>query len=239
MKTKSIIENSLSMLAAFLMSVAPQQSFEYTPGAPIVLSPKAKQCLHISIQESEADLIRQTIAGDHLAYTTLVRRYERMVFGLAFQMLGNREDALEVTQDAFLKAFRFLSGYRGESRFSTWLYRIARTSAINYLRRARRDTIALDSPESPVRRMSADAPNGFETMANSERSALLLRAFNMLLPDDGAVLRLFYLQEQSLEEICEIMDWSMSNAKSRLCRARQRLRTVLVGRFANEFADWI
>jgi RNA polymerase sigma-70 factor (ECF subfamily) len=239
LKTKSTTENILSMLAAFLMSVSPQQSLEFNPGAAIALSPKAKERLRASSEEAESECIRQSISGDQIAYATLVRRYERMVFGLAFQMLGNREDALEVTQDTFLKAYRFLAGYRGESRFSTWLYRIARTSSINYLRRARRETIALDTPESPVRRMSADAPNGFETIANSERTALLLRAFNMLMPNDGTVLRLFYLQEQSLEEICEIMNWSMSNAKSRLCRARQRLRTVLVEHFSDEFADWV
>lgn len=227
------------MLAAFLMSVAPQQPIFHVPGTPLALTPKAHQRLRVASQDAEAELIRQAIDGDQMAYATLMRRYERMVFGLAFQMLGNREDALEVTQDAFLKAYRFLAGYRGESRFSTWLYRIARTSSINYLRRARRPTVALDAPESSVRYMSADAPNGFETVVNTERTTLLLRAFNMLLPDDGTVLRLFYMQEQSLEEICEIMDWTMSNAKSRLCRARQRLKTVLLEHFPHEFADWV
>lgn len=227
------------MLAAFLMSVAPQQPASFVPGMPIALSPKAHQRLRISERDAESTLIRQTLEGDQMAYTTLVRRYERMVFSLALQMLGNREDALEVTQDAFLKAYRFLSGYRGESRFSTWLYRIARTSAINYLRRSKISTVALDAPDSPVRLMSADAPNGFESVVNTERTALLLRAFNMLLPNDGTVLRLFYMQEQSLEEICEIMDWTMSNAKSRLCRARQRLKAVLTEHFSGEFADWL
>lgn len=227
------------MFAAFLLSATPDQAIPQLPGAAIALSPKAQQRLQASGHDAEAALIRQAIAGNQAAYAALVRRYERMVFSLALQMLGNREDALEVTQDAFLKAFRFLSGYRGESRFSTWLYRIARTSAINRLRKVRRETIALDAPESPVRQMRSDSPSGFETMVTSERTRLLLQAFDMLLPDDGAALRLFYLQEQSLEEICEIMSWTMSNAKSRLCRARQRLRVVLLEHFADEFGDWI
>lgn len=227
------------MLAAFVLSVVPQQTLNPVPGLPVALSLKARKNLRASALETESDLIRQAIGGDHAAYGLLVRRYERMVFSLAVQMVRNREDALEVTQDTFVKAFRFLSGYRGESRFSTWLYRIARTSAINYLRRTRRETVALDAPESPVRHMSTETPNGFEKMAGAERSALLQRAFDMLLPDDGAVLRLFYIQEQRLEEICEIMDWTMSNAKSRLCRARQRLRTVLLKNFSEEFAEWV
>jgi len=227
------------MLAAFVLSVVPQQPHHSVPSLPVALSLKARKNMRASTLETESELIRQSLGGDHAAYGLLVRRYERMVYALAVQMVRNREDALEVTQDTFLKAFRFLSGYRGESRFSTWLYRIARTSAINYLRRARRETMTLDAPESPVRNMSTDVPNGFESIANTERMALLQRAFGMLLPDDGAVLRLFYIQEQRLEEICEIMDWTMSNAKSRLCRARQRLRAVLQEHFSEEFAEWV
>lgn len=227
------------MLAAFLLSASPELSLDHLAGAPIVLKPSVQERLKTSSQEAEAALIRQAIAGNQSAYAALVRRYDRMVYGLALQMVGNREDALEVTQDAFLKAFRFLSSYRGESRFSTWLYRIARTSAINNLRRVRRDTVTLDAPESPVRAMSSDIINGYEKVTTSERSEMLQRAFRMLLPDDGVVLTLFYLQEQSLEEICEVMGWTMSNAKSRLCRARQRLKTVLVEHFSAEFGEWI
>ena len=227
------------MLAAFLLSAAPDLTLDHLAGAPIALKPAVQERLKNSGRDAEDALIRQAIAGNQSAYAALVRRYDRMVYGLALQMVGNREDALEVTQDAFLKAFRFLSSYRGESRFSTWLYRIARTSAINNLRRVRRETVTLDTPESPVRRMVSDMVNGYETVALGERSELLRRAFNMLLPDDNVVLTLFYFQEQSLEEICEVMGWTMSNAKSRLCRARQRLRVILVEHFADEFGDWI
>lgn len=227
------------MLAAFLLSASPDLTLDHLTGAPIALKPAVQERLKNSSRDAEDALIRQAIAGNQPAYAALVRRYDRMVYGLALQMVGNREDALEVTQDAFLKAFRFLSSYRGESRFSTWLYRIARTSAINNLRRVRRETVTLDTPESPVRRMVSDMVNGYETVALGERSELLRRAFNMLLPDDNVVLTLFYFQEQSLEEICEVMGWTMSNAKSRLCRARQRLRVILVEHFADEFGDWI
>lgn len=227
------------MLAAFLLSAIPESKKENTPNALPVLTPKAPFRWNTTSQETEAMLIKEAIAGNQSAYASLVRRYDRMVFGLALQMLGNREDALEVTQDAFLKAFRFLASYRGESRFSTWLYRIARTSAINYLRRARRETISIDAPESPVRRMFSDSPNGYESIVTSERSETLIRAFRMLLPDDAAVLTLFYMQEQSLEEICEVMGWTMSNAKSRLCRARQRLRLVLIEHFSDELGEWV
>lgn len=227
------------MLAAFLLTATPEITLNHLNGAPIAIKAPVLERLRTSGQDAEAALVRQAIAGNQSAYAALVRRYDRMVYGLAFQMVGNHEDALEIAQDAFLKAFRFLSGYRGESRFSTWLYRIARTSAINYLRRAKRETVTLDAPESPVRRMAADSPDGYQSVTATERSDMLRRAFNMLLPDDSSVLTLFYLKEQSLEEICEIMGWTMSNAKSRLCRARQRLRAVLTEHFADEFGEWL
>lgn len=227
------------MLTAFLLSAAQDLPQPYKPVEPIALSKPIRERFERSSREAENALIRQAIAGNQAAYAGLVHRYERMVFGLALQLLGNRDDALEATQDAFLKAFRFLASYRGESRFSTWLYRIARTSSINYLRRARRETVTLDAPESPVRRMMTDLPDAYHKVTNNERSDLLRQAFNMLLPDDNAVLTLFYLQELSLEEICEVMGWTMSNAKSRLCRARRRLRIVLTTHFANEFGEWI
>ncbi|MBK8922734.1 MAG: sigma-70 family RNA polymerase sigma factor [Saprospirales bacterium] len=227
------------MLAAFLASATLEPTGNQRPQLPVALSPQTRQRPGHFSQEAEAALIQQAISGAPSACAALVRRYDRMVFGLAFQILGNREDALEATQDAFLKAFRFLSGYRGDSRFSTWLYRIARTSAINYLRKARRQTMALDAPGSPVRHMPTVAFNGLEAVMSGERAGMLRSALRMLLPDDSAVLTLFYLQEQSLEEICEIMGWTMSNAKSRLCRARQRLRVVLLEHFADEFAEWV
>lgn len=227
------------MLTAFLLSASPELNLNRLTAAPIILSAPVLEKLNTSRRNAEDGLIRQAIAGNQAAYAGLMRRYERMVFGLALQMVGNREDALEVTQDAFLKAYRFLAGYRGESRFSTWLYRIARTSAINYLRRAKRDTVTLDTPESPVRKMTTDVPDGYQTITTTERSVQLRRAFGLLLPDDANVLTLFYLKEQSLDEICEVMGWTMSNAKSRLCRARQRLRAVLTEHFSEEFSEWV
>ncbi len=226
------------MFTAFLLSAISDHTVAQNT-APIALTAKAKQRLQASSREAEAALIKQALAGDQSAYAALVRRYNRMVFGLVLQMLGNREDALEVTQDAFLKAFRFLGSYRGESRFSTWLYHIARTSAINRLRRVRRDIVALDAPEAAVRQMTASMADGYDVLVSSEQTDILLRAFQLLRPDDGTVLRLFYMQEQSLEEICKIMDWTMSNAKSRLCRARQRLRQVLEAHFAEELSEWV
>ncbi len=228
------------MLATFLLSATPELlNLNLNQSAAIALSQPVQERLHSSAREAENAMIRQAIAGNQAAYASLVRRYERMVYGLALQMVGNREDALEVTQDAFLKAFRFLASYRGESRFSTWLYRIARTSSINHLRRARRETVTLDTPESPVRKMTTDTPDGHQLLTTAERADQLRSAFNLLLPDDSSVLTLFYLQEKSLDEICDIMGWTMSNAKSRLCRARQRLRAVLVEHFSTEFSEWV
>lgn len=225
------------MLATFLIS-APS---DLTLQLPNPVSAPALQCAPKTVvrHDDETELIQRAIAGSQQAYAAIVKRYERMVFSLTLDMLGNSEDAHEATQDAFLKAFRHLASWRGESRFSTWLYRIARTTALDRLRRKRMETVSLDAPESPARRMLTFDTSGLDNVVSQERSALLQEAFRHLLAPDSAVLTLFYLHEQSLEEICEVMGWTMSNAKSRLCRARQRLREVLLENYAAEFAEWI
>ena len=173
-------------------------------------------------------LIEQALAGKQSAYTAIVTQYRRMVFALAFDMLQNRDDAEEVTQDAFMKAFRFLGAWRAESRFSTWLYRIAQSSAIDFIRRKRMITTPLDSiAAAPLFQIADEASDVLHMMETRERGLRLKQAMEQLLPDDRTVLQLFYLKEQSLEEICSITGWTMSNAKSRLCRARQRFREIL------------
>src|ERR1700727_697756 len=96
---------------------------------------------------SDAELIEQTLAGNQQAYADLVKRHQRFVFTLAMRFVKTREDAEEVSQDSFIKAYRSLSAFQGNSKFSTWLYSIVYTTAMTFLRKRRLDTDSIDDEE--------------------------------------------------------------------------------------------
>lgn len=187
---------------------------------------------------SDESLIEQALSGRQSALSMLVKRYEQYVFTLALRFVKNREDAHEVAQDSFLRAFRYLQDFRGDSKFSTWLYKIVFTTSLNHLRKFNPDIRSLDDEEHPVRLPDGYATDVSSKMEHHDRSKALQQAIALLSPDDAGIITLFYLYEQSLEEICEVMELSMSNAKTKLCRARQRLKVVIDDKFAETLKDW-
>lgn len=181
----------------------------------------------MATQLSDDVLIAQAISGRQQAYAMLVHRYEQYVFTLALRMVRNREDAHEIAQDCFLKAFRSLHDFRGESRFSTWLYRIVYNTTLNHLRKTQPDIQSMNDDEHPVLLPDEGVPDAGVQMEKEERNQSIRAAIALLSPDDATIINLFYIQEQSLEEICAITSMTMSNAKTKLCRARQRLKGTL------------
>jgi RNA polymerase sigma factor (sigma-70 family) len=182
---------------------------------------------------SDETLIQQALNGRQMAFGMLVKRYEQYVFTIALRMMKNRENAHEVAQDSFLRAFRYLPEFRGEAKFSTWLYKIVYTTALNRLRKENPDIVSLDDEEHPIHFRQASTADVSEKIEKEERKSLINKAISMLSPDDASVITLFYLYEHSLEEICQITDLSMTNAKTKLCRARQRLKSILDTNFAH------
>ncbi|MDO8365472.1 MAG: RNA polymerase sigma factor [Saprospiraceae bacterium] len=183
---------------------------------------------------SDETLIQQALGGRQTAFAALVNRYERYAFTLALRMVKNREDAHEVAQDAFLRAFRYLPDFRGEAKFSTWLYKIVYSTSLNFLRKQNPDIQSLDDENRPVRRSDEGTPDASHAMEQNDRNAALQSAIGHLSSDDAAIITLFYLYEHSLEEICQITNLTMTNAKTKLCRARQRLKAVVESKFATE-----
>jgi RNA polymerase sigma factor (sigma-70 family) len=179
---------------------------------------------------SDESLIEQALSGRQVAYSTLVKRYEHFVFTLCMRMVKQREAAHEVAQDSFMRAFRYLSDFRGESKFSTWLYKIVYTTALNHLRKNNPSLVSLNDDERPIQVADADQNNIGYRLEIADRNAALQTAINELSPDDSTIITLFYLYEHSLEEICTITGLTFSNAKTKLCRARQRLRIILEDR---------
>jgi RNA polymerase sigma factor (sigma-70 family) len=179
---------------------------------------------------SDSNLIQQALAGSQPAFATLVKRYEKYVFTLVLRWVRNREEANEVAQDCFLKAFRYLGDFRGESKFTTWLYKIAYTTSLNHLRRHKPDIRSLDDDEQPLALADSGTPDAGHEMERIERQVALQDAISLLSEEDAAIITLFYLHELSLDEICQVTGLSLTNAKTRLCRARQRLKPLLEAR---------
>jgi RNA polymerase sigma-70 factor (ECF subfamily) len=185
---------------------------------------------------SDEILIEQARNGRQTAFAMLVKRYEQYAFTLALRFVKNREDAHEVAQDAFLRAFRYLPDFRGDAKFTTWLYKIVYSTSLNFLRKQNPDIQSIDDDDRPVKLPDEGTPDPSQAMEREDRNAALQRAIQMLSPDDAGIITLFYLYEHSLEEICQIMDMTMTNAKTKLCRARQRLKAIVEGRFSTEIA---
>lgn len=183
---------------------------------------------------SDETLIQQALAGRQSAFAMLVKRYEKYVFTLALRFVRNREDAHEVAQDCFLRMFRYMADFRGECKFTTWIYKIVYSTSLNHLRKKNPDILSLDDEQRPIHLKDAGAPDADAALERDDRNAALHRAIAQLSAEDAGVITLFYLYEQSLEEICQIMDLTMTNAKTKLCRARQRLKTVLDTKFSAE-----
>lgn len=145
-----------------------------------------------------------------------------MAYTVAMRVLRHREEAEEVTQDAFVKAYQNLQGYQGGSKFSTWLFSITYRTAISKLRARRAETSDLENvPESFA--ASVDGSNS----EVRDRRAALEHALGQLAPEDAAVVSLFYLHEQNVEEIVTATGLSASNVKVKLHRSRKKLFDIL------------
>lgn len=176
---------------------------------------------------SDIELIQQTMAGNQAAYADLVKRHQRFVFTLAVRFTKTREDAEEVAQDCFIKAYRSLASFQQQSKFSTWLYSIVYTTAMTHLRKKRVPTDSIDDEDGFIQ--IADTHGGMDAnlAENKSRSYYLNMAISQLLPDDAAIITLFYNGEQSLEEIGEALNMEANTVKVKLFRARQRLKEKL------------
>jgi len=180
-------------------------------------------------KESDADLVAATKSGETHAFEKLVVRYERRVFAVAQRITNNREDAEDVVQESFHKAFIHLGDFQEKSRFSTWLIRIAMNEAFMLLRRRRGVLEVLpesndDGVESVSEAFVDQRPSPEESCWRRERTELLTEAINRLGPKIRSTILLSDLEEHSLEETAHILGTSISAVKSRLFQGRRKLR---------------
>ena len=176
-------------------------------------------------------LVERATHGDREAFGTLVQRHQDRVFNLAYQVVRNREDALDVAQEAFVKAFASLSSFKGEASFTTWMHRIVVNLAIDCLRRRRRgDPVGYDDRLA----LPEDGEAGFAVPDDPERTletrqvrSLLARGIEALPPAHRAVLVLREIEGLSYEEIARVVGCNLGTVMSRLFYARRKLQKVL------------
>ncbi len=173
--------------------------------------------------DSDDALVSQCRGGDRQAFEALLARYERQVFGAAFRILHHREDAIDVTQTAFLRAYEHLDRFDPDQRFGSWLYRIAVNEALDLVRSRRHSQPLLD--DAPTER---DGPD--EILAHEQDDAAMQAALMELKFEYRTVIVLKHLQGCSYEEIAQILECPVKTVKSRLYTARQALRDVLAAR---------
>jgi RNA polymerase sigma-70 factor (ECF subfamily) len=186
---------------------------------------------------TDTEIIKRILQGEQALFAQLVQRYQQYVFTLVLRFTDSREDAEEISQDVFVKAYRSLADFRGESKFSTWLYTVVRTSSITFLRKKKLDTTSLDNERTFLQLENRESGFNANTMEQKSRHAMVNAAIRLLSPDDGQVITLFYKGEQTLEEIGRIMGMEPNTVKVRLHRARNRLREKMEKHFSDEVRD--
>lgn len=177
-------------------------------------------------QHTDQHFINKTLKGDTRAFSVLIDRYQDFVFTVVLRVVKIREEAEEVAQDTFMKAFDSLAGYRGESKFSTWLYSIAYRKALDRLRKnSRMQSVSLieEITEGTIDTIE----NALGYLEQTERNATIKKCIDQLPEQDAAIIMFYYFEEQSVRDIAEITQLSEDNIKIKLHRSRKKLFTLL------------
>ena len=183
------------------------------------------------------EIISLVLKCDANAYATLVRRYQNYVFTIVFRYVKSREDAEEVAQDVFIKAYRSLGSFKGDAKFSTWLYTVTTTTCITFLRKKKLEVHSLDNERVFEVADSMDSGMGANQIEQKSRVNMVNEAIKMLSVDDAQIITLFYKGEQTLEEIAQILGKEPNAVKVQLHRARARLKEKMQKHFSAEVRD--
>lgn len=177
-------------------------------------------------------LIRRAQSGDNDAFEQLLLQHQKSVYNLCLRMTGNADDALDLSQEAFIRAWRALGQYQFDAAFSTWLYRLTSNICIDFLRKQKRQqhvSLTMSDEESTGEEFAVPDPTpGPEEQAiHADAQSAVARAMAALPADWRIVMQLRVVEELSYEQIAEILDVKIGTVKSRLARARGQLRKIL------------
>ena len=177
------------------------------------------------MKKDETHIIKEILLGNTTLYEYFLDRYGQQVFVLVDRIVSCQEDAEELTQDVFLKAFQQLSSFKAKSSFSTWIYRIATNVAISAVRKKKNDTIRLD--ESVFFNLSESQIDEALEDESEEQLQRLQRAIEQLQADERALITLYYMEEKPLTEVAFILGITEGNAKVKLHRIRKKLYILI------------
>ncbi|MFY0603484.1 MAG: sigma-70 family RNA polymerase sigma factor [Flavobacteriaceae bacterium] len=182
---------------------------------------------------NDQQYIDNVLEGDTNAFAFLVEKYKDMVFSLAIKITKSREEAEEVSQDSFIKAFKSLKNFKGDSKFSTWLYKITYHNCMDSVKKKARKYNTGTIDEVVENKMKA-TEDTMQTIERKERAALMEMCLQELPEDERSILWMFYYEELSLKEIIEVTSLSQTNLKVKLHRARKKLLAIVQNRVEPE-----
>jgi|JI8StandDraft_2_1071088.scaffolds.fasta_scaffold01947_9 RNA polymerase sigma-70 factor (ECF subfamily) len=180
--------------------------------------------------QEENAYITAVLEGNTQAYAYLINKHKSLVYSLCLKITKNKEDAEEVAQDVFLKAYQQLSTFKRDSKFATWLYRIAYNTSLNKIKRKKvwQESIHQDDEDHPTLQIEDTTfENQFDLLNLAEKRKYIQIAMQALSEQDAVIITLFYFAEHNLEEIAEVTGIDKNNVKIKLHRARKKLYNEL------------
>ena len=181
--------------------------------------------------------IDRILQGETNLFAVLVDRYKDMIFTLAIKMVKNREEAEEVAQDTFIKIYSSLIKFKGDSKFSTWIYKIAYNTCLDRLKKNKKEDLNISIDEFSAHLIKT-MDNALSALEDKERKQTIQDCLNLLPGDENFLLTLFYFEDQSLEEIGKIMNINANNVKVKLFRSRQKLAVILKKQLEPEIVEY-
>ncbi|WP_298222545.1 RNA polymerase sigma factor [Flavobacterium sp.] len=170
--------------------------------------------------------IHQIIEGNTNAFAVLVNQYKDLVFTLSYKMLKNKEEAEEVSQDTFVKVFNSLRKFKGESKFSTWIYKITYNTCIDRLKKSKKDSQVVyieDFNQHQIKTIEVV----LDAIDEKERNQKIQECIQLLPSEDAFLLTLYYFDDQSIEDIAKVIGCNSNNVKIKLFRSRKKIASIL------------
>jgi len=184
------------------------------------------------LKKEDAELVRRAKDGDYKAYDQLILLYKDAVYNVVFRMVRNHQEAEDLTQDTFLKAFKSLSSFNEEYAFSTWLFKIATNNCIDFFRKRKLKTFSMENQirykDDEIQHEYADnRKSAIEELIDGEKSEIIRRAIDRLPEKYRTVIQLRHREERSYEEIAQRLNLPLGTVKARIFRAREMLKREL------------